>query len=127
MGLFFINCVLLSHLVFSVGFFGLFNFIGHSLFSDKVANRIGWISNGFQKELGYVSLGIGFCGRPIIAPQKTKFELRKKPHWTLLQGIHKTYYVNPYIDAQSEINYSIDKKIADTTYSTGSSAVMMLV
>ena len=58
----FINCVLLSHLVFSVGFFGLFNFIGHSLFSDKVANRIGWISNGFQKELGYVSLGIGFCG-----------------------------------------------------------------
>jgi len=40
----FINCVLLSHLVFTVGFFGLFNFIGHSLFSEKVANRIGWIS-----------------------------------------------------------------------------------
>ncbi len=58
----FINSVLLSHLVFTVGFFGLFNFIGHSLFSEKVANRIGWVSNGFQKELGYVSMGIGICG-----------------------------------------------------------------
>jgi Family of unknown function (DUF6790) len=58
----FINCVLLSHLVFTVGFFGLFNFIGHSFLSEKVANRIGWITNGFQKELGYVSFGIGICG-----------------------------------------------------------------
>jgi hypothetical protein len=58
----FIDCVLLSHLVFTVGFFGLFNFVGHSLLSQKVANRIGWVSNGFQKELGYVSLGIGICG-----------------------------------------------------------------
>ena len=58
----FINSVLLSHLVFTVGFFGIFNFVGHSLLSEKVANRIGWISNGFQKELGYVSLGIGICG-----------------------------------------------------------------
>ena len=57
-----INSVLLAHLVFTVGFFGLFNFVGHSLLSEKIANRIGWISNGFQKELGYVSLGIGFCG-----------------------------------------------------------------
>jgi len=58
----FINSVLLSHLVFTVGFFGIFNFIGHSLLSEKVAKSIGWISNGFQKELGYVSLGIGICG-----------------------------------------------------------------
>jgi hypothetical protein len=58
----FIHCVLLSHLVFTVGFFGIFNFIGHSLFSEKVANGIGWVSNGFQKEVGYVSLGIGICG-----------------------------------------------------------------
>ncbi|MGD8428042.1 MAG: hypothetical protein PVH63_10430 [Balneolaceae bacterium] len=58
----FIHAALLVHLSFSVGFFGLFNFVGHSLFSKKVAARIGWVSNGFQKELGYTSLGIGICG-----------------------------------------------------------------
>ena len=28
----------------------------------KVAKSIGWVSNGFQVELGFVSLGIGLCG-----------------------------------------------------------------
>ncbi|EGD34182.1 MULTISPECIES: DUF6790 family protein [unclassified Capnocytophaga] len=53
---------LYSHLVIGVGFFGIFNFIGHTILSEKVARTIGWVSNGFQKELGFVSLGIGICG-----------------------------------------------------------------
>ena len=58
----FIHAALLMHLSFTVGFFGLFNFLAHSFFSKRVAARIGWVSNGFQKELGYTSLGIGTCG-----------------------------------------------------------------
>jgi hypothetical protein len=45
-----------------VGFFGIFNFIGHVILSERVAKSIGWVSNGFQIELGIVSLGIGICG-----------------------------------------------------------------
>lgn len=57
----FVYTALYTHLVYGVGFFGLFNFVGHSVLSEKVAKTIGWISNGFQKELGFVSLGIGVC------------------------------------------------------------------
>ncbi|WP_125767421.1 DUF6790 family protein [Lapidilactobacillus wuchangensis] len=52
----------LIQLVGNIGFFGLFNFIGHVLLRRKVAKSIGWQSNGFQIELGLVSLGIGICG-----------------------------------------------------------------
>lgn len=52
----------LVHLVFTVGFFGLFNFVGHVFKREQVAKSIGWVSNGFQIELGAVSLGIGLCG-----------------------------------------------------------------
>ncbi len=48
----FVHAALLMHLSFTVGFFGLFNLLAHVLFSKKVAARIGWVSNGFQKELG---------------------------------------------------------------------------
>lgn len=58
----FVTSLLLSNLVFCVGFFGIFNFIGHTILSKKVAQSIGWTSNGFQKELGFVSLGIGING-----------------------------------------------------------------
>jgi len=57
-----VNSLLISHLVFTVGFFGLFNFTGHVIFRKKVAEKIGWISNGFQIELGLTSLGIGISG-----------------------------------------------------------------
>ncbi|WP_195980253.1 DUF6790 family protein [Clostridium butyricum] len=49
----------LVQLVFTVGFFCIFNFIGHVILREKVAKTIGWVSNGFQVELGLVSLGIG--------------------------------------------------------------------
>lgn len=45
----------LVQLVFTVGFFGIFNFIGHVILREKVAKTIGWVSNGFQVELGLVS------------------------------------------------------------------------
>ncbi|MBQ0051688.1 MAG: hypothetical protein KBT11_06425 [Treponema sp.] len=58
----FLYTACLTQLVFTVGFFGLFNFTGHVIMSQQVAESIGWVSNGFQKELGLVSLGIGLCG-----------------------------------------------------------------
>lgn len=58
---FVVNC-LQAHLVCGVGFFGLFNFVGHCFFSERVAKSIGWVSNGFQKEIGVISLGIGVSG-----------------------------------------------------------------
>ncbi len=57
-----IDALCLGHLVFTIGFFGFFNFVGHVIFRKKVAKQIGWISNGFQIELGIVSLGIGISG-----------------------------------------------------------------
>jgi hypothetical protein len=58
----FIYSACLVQLVFNVGFFGIFNFIGHVIMREKVAKTIGWVSNGFQIELGIVSLGTGICG-----------------------------------------------------------------
>lgn len=58
---FYFNACLMQF-VFTVGFFGIFNFIGHVILREKVAKTIGWVSNGFQIELGMVSLGIGICG-----------------------------------------------------------------
>ena len=51
----FIYNACLVQLVFTVGFFGIFNFIGHVIMKEKVAQSIGWQSNGFQIELGIVS------------------------------------------------------------------------
>lgn len=59
-GFYFNAC--LVQLVFTIGFFGIFNFIGHVILRKEVAKSIGWVSNGFQIELGIVSLGIGICG-----------------------------------------------------------------
>lgn len=53
-------------------------------------------------------LGIDFWGMPILTPQKNQLERRKKPHWTFLQGLHKTYYINPYSNLNAEVDYSID-------------------
>ncbi|UCG50099.1 MAG: phenylacetate--CoA ligase family protein [Phycisphaerales bacterium] len=53
------------------------------------------------------SLGVGFAGRPILTPLKTAQEPSvKKAHWTFLQGIHKTYYVNPYVDSAENTDYA---------------------
>ncbi len=57
-----VTSLLQAHLVFGIGFFGGFGFLGHFIFSERVAQSIGWTSNGFQKELGLITLGIGVSG-----------------------------------------------------------------
>ena len=58
----FVYTALYTHLVLGVGFFGVFNFIGHSILSERVAKTRVWVSNVVQQALGFVSLGIGICG-----------------------------------------------------------------
>jgi phenylacetate-CoA ligase len=53
------------------------------------------------------ALGIGLVGKTILTPLKTANEpYNKKPHWTFLQGIHKTYYINPYVDSVKNADYA---------------------
>lgn len=52
-------------------------------------------------------LGVGLIGTPILTPLKTSNEpWRKQPHWTFLQGLHKTFYINPYVDSQDNAEYA---------------------
>lgn len=50
--------------------------------------------------------GIPLFGRPILTPLKTENDPSRKPHWTFLQGIHKTYYINPYLDLADNTEYA---------------------
>ncbi len=52
------------------------------------------------------ALSIPIIGSTILTPLKTENEPFKKPHWTFLQGIHKTYYFNPYIDSSKNTEYT---------------------
>lgn len=52
------------------------------------------------------ALGIGLAARPILTPLKNENEPDRKAHWTFLQGIHKTYYINPYVDSHENIQYA---------------------
>ena len=38
------------------------NSIPHIFFGEATAKSIGWVSNGFQYEVGFASLGIGLAG-----------------------------------------------------------------
>lgn len=53
---------LLLHQLFFLGISMFLSAYGHIFMSEEIAAQIGWVSNGFQKELGMVSLGIGICG-----------------------------------------------------------------
>lgn len=56
-----------------------------------------------------LAMGVPLIGKPILALLKNKTEPIYKPsHWTYLQGIHKTYYLNPYIDSDENIEH-VDK------------------
>jgi len=50
--------------------------------------------------------GIPLIGRPILTPLKTANDPPRKPHWTFLQGIHQTYYINPYLDSADNSEYA---------------------
>jgi phenylacetate-CoA ligase len=54
------------------------------------------------------ALGVGLCGKPILTLLKNEHEPNKKPHWTFLQGIHKTYYINPYDGFPENIEHSTE-------------------
>ncbi len=44
------------------GFMFLSSFIMHTFLAKKTAAMIGWTTNGFQYEIGFVSLGLGVAG-----------------------------------------------------------------
>lgn len=51
------------------------------------------------------AVGIGLFGSTIITPLKNDAEGTKRPLWTYLHGLHKTYYVNPYLELHEHFNY----------------------
>jgi len=51
-------------------------------------------------------LGIHPLYGPILTPLKNESEPDKKPQWTFIQGIHKTYYINPYKQSTENIEYA---------------------
>ncbi len=52
------------------------------------------------------ALGLGIFSGSILTPLKREDEPDKKPHWSFLQGIHKTYYINPYVHSAKNREYS---------------------
>jgi Family of unknown function (DUF6790) len=55
--------LLFYQMTITVGLSGLVGFVGHTLFSDRTAESIGWpTGNYFQKELGLAELGWALAG-----------------------------------------------------------------
>ena len=53
------------------------------------------------------AMGLPFIGHPILTLLKRETDpILKPPHWTYLQGIHKTHYINPYIDSEESRTYA---------------------
>jgi len=52
------------------------------------------------------ALGIPLIFGPILTPLKNEGQPDRKPHWTFIQGIHKTYYINPYKESTENIEYA---------------------
>lgn len=53
--------------IYTIGLVGWFSimsgFFGHIIYADEVAAGIGWpLNSGFQMELGFAAIGIGFVG-----------------------------------------------------------------
>ena len=57
-------------------FYGIFTLVSglqHLLRSEKIAQYIGWTTNGFQKELGWASVGLGIAGALSVLFRGTYF------------------------------------------------------
>ncbi len=52
------------------------------------------------------AVGIALFGSTIITPLKNESEKTKKPVWTYFHGLHKTCYVNPYLESQEHFDYA---------------------
>jgi hypothetical protein len=58
-----VEVILLYFLLINVGATGLFAFVGHAFFADKVALNIGWASGSpFQLEVASANLAFGILG-----------------------------------------------------------------
>jgi hypothetical protein len=77
--------MLLYLLIIAVGVSNLVGFTGHVFNSEQIAAQLGWVSNGFQKELGFVSLGIAIAGF-LCARYKKEF-------WLAVIIILSTFYL----------------------------------
>lgn len=51
------------------------------------------------------ALGIPLIGRPILTVLNTKDETERNTHWTYVQGVHRTYYINPHINSSANVQY----------------------
>lgn len=58
----FIPSLLHYVVILNGGIQGLWAAIGHLAFPQKTAKKIGWQTNGFQTEIGFVNLAIGITG-----------------------------------------------------------------
>lgn len=45
-----------------MGIIFIFSGFIYTVFANSTAQSLGWMSNGFQKEIGFVSWGIGAAG-----------------------------------------------------------------
>jgi phenylacetate-CoA ligase len=54
------------------------------------------------------AVGMRLAGGAVVTPLKTAEEGAKRPQWTYMQGIHKTYYVNPYLDSAEHTAYGAE-------------------
>ncbi len=50
--------------------------------------------------------GIPFIGRPLLTLLNTEQDPPRPPQWTFLQGVHRQYFLNPYVRAQDNIEYA---------------------
>jgi len=69
----FYSALFFGILLFSVGIQGIWAWMGHCFFSERVAKHIGWQTSPFQHEVGYANLGFGIAAIlaffwPIFAP-----------------------------------------------------------
>lgn len=56
------SSLLLYVVIFNGGLQGLWAALGHLAFPNETAKKIGWVSNGFQTEIGSANLAIGVIG-----------------------------------------------------------------
>jgi phenylacetate-CoA ligase len=74
------------------------------------------------------AIGIPLFRRPMIILLNTDHDQDRPPHWTYIQGIHKTYYLNPYITSAQNIAYinQVRAKLSKPVISGNASAVRTL-
>ena len=52
------------------------------------------------------AVGIPLVGRPLLTLLNTDKDPPKPPQWTFLQGVHRQYFLNPYVNAPDNIEYA---------------------